>query len=268
MVAPTLQDTAYFLGIYFVIYWIIFAAAYLLAYLAPRQTPRPKPGGSEQLLPSSRIVFANRMCSITHAIIAVYCFTNVVLVKLPDMNTSSRWFLPLDYLQESDPTYHWVVPILVAYAAADTVYMFIWEMDMIFVYHHLAVIIGVLPLHLCEHGWMMAVVATVLAEFTNPLQNTRQYAYDFGFDTINKVLYVPFMLIFTSFRGFIMPTVLIDYFIFIFLESHSNDPSIQFSLSCMKLCWLIFAAGCLGSLIWLKDAVAEFVGSFKKAKIV
>lgn len=80
----------------------------------------------------------------------------------------------------SDPDFHWVLPVLMGYCLADSVYMMCFERDWLMIVHHIAVVCGVAPLYLYPYGWMLCIVATFCAEITNPLQNTWQYTRDYG----------------------------------------------------------------------------------------
>jgi hypothetical protein len=77
--------------------------------------------------------------------------------------------------------------VLMGYCLADAVYMTIFERDTLMIIHHIAVVIGVLPLYLMPHGWMLGIVSTFFAEITNPLQNTWQYMRDYGSKSVYQV---------------------------------------------------------------------------------
>eukprot|EP00959_Pyramimonas_sp_CCMP1952_P136490 2856425-Pyramimonas_sp.AAC.1 len=86
----------------------------------------------------------------------------------------------MDRRAPSDEDFHWVLPVLLAYCVADSMFMAIFEKDFLMTMHHIAVIIGVLPLYLAPYGWYMCIVSTFFAEITNPLQNTWAYTREYG----------------------------------------------------------------------------------------
>lgn len=144
-----------------------------------------------------------------------------------------------------------------AYCLADAVYMSIFERDTLMTIHHIAVVIGVLPLYLMPHGWMLGVVSTFFAEITNPLQNTWQYMRDYGSKSVYQALSLPFTLAFGLFRGIIMPIFLVDYFLFVFVEAKPgiSDDNVR----AMGVCVVIFTMGWFASLVWLKGVVSGYV---------
>jgi hypothetical protein len=91
------------------------------------------------------------------------------------------------FAQPSDPAFHWVLPVLMAYCIADSMFMAIFEKDMLMTLHHIAVVVGVMPLYLAPHGWYLCIVSTFFAEITNPLQNTWAYAREYGPKTLYEV---------------------------------------------------------------------------------
>jgi len=170
---------------------------------------------------------------------------------------TGRLFLPITYDQPSDPAYHWVLPVLMGYCLADSLYMSLFERDMLMICHHLAVVIGVLPLYLLEYGWMLAIVATFCAEITNPLQNTWQYTRDYGPSWVYQSLSMPFTVCFTFMRGIVMPIFLVDYYLFMFAENHPHVP--DNNMKAIMGCVAIFTMGWFGSLVWLKGVISGFL---------
>lgn len=256
---PSLEDAVVYTSGFFTLYWCIFLFGYY-GPLAPRKGGAKPKGG-----PTQRIAFANRCCSVCHASTDVIATVYILSQYLSKSDISGRLFLPLTYDQPSDPAFHWVLPVLMGYCLADSLYMFLFERDVLMICHHLAVVIGVLPLYLFNYGWMLAIVATFCAEITNPLQNTWQYTRDYGPNWMYQALSMPFTVAFFILRGIIMPIFLVDYYLFIFFEEHAQIS--EANMQAIGLCVVIFTMGWLGSLIWLKGVVGGFLRYRRKKRL-
>jgi len=249
--------TTLFVGVY----WLIFAVGYYGPW-APRDGPtkRQRPN-----VPSKRVSFANRCCSITHALTDTVICGYIMYIYQTKSDVSGRTFLPIAYDQPSDPAFHWVLPVLMAYCIADSMFMAIFEKDMLMTLHHIAVVVGVMPLYLAPHGWYLCIVSTFFAEITNPLQNTWAYAREYGPKTLYEALSFPFTIAFFLCRGILMPIFLIDFFLFVWLEKRpTDDAATQKSL---KISLVIFTLGWFASLVWLKGVVGGYLKYMKKKRM-
>merc|ERR1712216_268253 len=108
--------------------------------------------------------------------------------------------------------------MIIGYCCADAVYMLAFEYDVVMLGHHVAVVIGVIPMVFAPYGFMIVVISTFLAEITNPVQNTWQYARDYGPKSRYQKLSTLFTISFSLVRGIIMPLMLIDFAVFLFIE--------------------------------------------------
>mmetsp|Transcript_25592 Transcript_25592/g.35335 ORF Transcript_25592/g.35335 Transcript_25592/m.35335 type:complete len:270 (-) Transcript_25592:96-905(-) len=262
MTAPTTEYALLSTATFFCLYWIIFTFGYFGPF-APRNSLNPKVNNT--MAPTQRIAFANRCCSFSHAVADVLACGYVIWVYFWTMDASKRTFLPLTYDQESDPAFHWVLPILMGYCLADCIYMLIFERDWTMILHHLAVLFGVTNLYLMPFGWMMLVFSTFLAEITNPIQNTWQYTREYGPSWVYQKLSLPFTLAFGIIRGVLMPIFLVDFALFVFVED--RPPGSKNTYNVMGASMVFFTLGWFGSLVWLKSVVGGYMKYMRKKRL-
>uniref|UniRef100_A0A7S0WTB8 TLC domain-containing protein n=1 Tax=Pyramimonas obovata TaxID=1411642 RepID=A0A7S0WTB8_9CHLO len=260
MAPPTLQYAISYTAMFVAAYWAIFTVGYYSPW-APRNGAKK---GNKSNMPSQRVAFANRWCSFSHAITDTIVCAYIMYKYQKISDVSGRMFLPITYDQPSDEDFHWVIPVLLGYCVGDSIFMAIFEKDFLMTMHHVAVVIGVMPLYLAPYGWYMCIVSTFFAEITNPLQNTWQYTREYGPRSWYEALSFPFTVAFFVCRGLLMPIFLLDFFMFIWMEKRPNDD--EATQMQLKISWVIFTMGWFASLIWLKGVVGGYLRYLKKKR--
>mmetsp|Transcript_23980 Transcript_23980/g.29005 ORF Transcript_23980/g.29005 Transcript_23980/m.29005 type:complete len:271 (+) Transcript_23980:110-922(+) len=240
----------------FAAYWSIF----LLTYFLPIN-----PGDAKPLNPKTTcrrsIAFANRCAAISHAIAEMVIATYMIHKYF--RYDSTRLFLPINWDAPLQGDAHYICALVVGYCFADGLYLVLFEYDFLMFAHHVAVVIGILPCQLAPYGFLIATTSTWVAEVTNPVQNVWQYGRDFGPKQMYQAMSGLFTYSFAICRGIIMPVLLLDYYVFLFLEVREG---LGMWLWLLRLSVIIFTIGWFGSLMWLKGVILGYWRYLEKKK--
>ena len=201
-----------------------------------------------------RLFLASRLGAFVHAVLSTAVCARVAAAVLPAMATTGRATrVPIGYDLPRDAAWDWVLEHSIGYFVNDLLYCAAYEPDPMFVVHHVGYLLGTTPLRFAERGWMLIVLATVLAESTNPLQLVWQSARECGRKGVYELLSLPFTVAFVAARVVCMTLYIADVGVFVFVDAAGPTrwP--------MAWTWLAFVFGWAASMLWTQQLVLGYV---------
>ena len=201
-----------------------------------------------------RLFLASRLGAFVHAVLSTAVCARVAAAVLPAMATTGRATrVPIGYDLPRDAAWDWVLEHSIGYFVNDLLYCAAYEPDPMFVAHHVGYLLGTTPLRFAERGWMLIVLATVLAESTNPLQLVWQSARECGRKGVYELLSLPFTVAFVTARVVCMTLYIADVGVFVFVDAAGPTrwP--------MAWTWLAFVFGWAASMLWTQQLVLGYV---------
>ena len=201
-----------------------------------------------------RLFLASRFGAFVHAVVSTAVCARVARAVLPAMRATGRVTrVPIAYDLPRVPEWDWVLEHSIGYFVNDLLYCAAYEPDPMFVAHHVGYLLGTTPLRFAERGWMLIVLATVLAEVTNPLQLVWQSARECGRKGLYERLSLPFTVSFVAARVVCMTLYIADVGVYVFVDAAGPTrwP--------MAWTWLAFVFGWAASMLWTQQLVLGYV---------
>jgi hypothetical protein len=242
-------------------YWGLRQLVYLLSFLAWPHDAKGLDSPMRGLSSNKRLFLASRFGAMLHALVSAGMCGYILWLKAAqygdDSDGTLAWLAAI-YRAPRDQ-WIWVIDHSIGYFINDLLYCLVNEPDPLFMAHHSGYLLGTVPSRLAPCGWMLIVIATVMAEATNPLQITWQTARDFNRSTLYEALSLPFTIAFVTMRVGGLSLYVFHTGLSIFLlDAWPGWP--------MAWTWLAFVFGWLAGMLWTRDLVMGYIKHQKSGK--
>mmetsp|Transcript_11240 Transcript_11240/g.14528 ORF Transcript_11240/g.14528 Transcript_11240/m.14528 type:complete len:305 (-) Transcript_11240:103-1017(-) len=218
---------------------------------------------------SWKLKWANRILAGLHAVVSSVWSLVAIWILCSNINEINQFqfFLPVPYNMSRELQGQWVSGVAeftLAFSIYDILYMLLFEPDLAFLLHHLAILSCFAPLFIMEQGTVITTVGIAVAELANPLLGCWTWSKENL--KLNKALTpehiawhraqfdsfsFPVTVAYTVTRGVAMPLSLIDTAYYLFYQGKATPM--------LAWIWVHCVFGFLGSVLWIHMLISGYM---------